>query len=300
MLRMLFLLGCLAAPHPVSAQRVELLSFGESESPPVGPDILPAASHTTSEKVVRLTANLAGFGVAADGIEPSLSVTRRVIVPSWMKVGRPPRQQLIGTRADRGQSTQPGVERPCGHTVYRPRPDLPASVERRRSALYPLISRIACDAGVPAGLLDALVGQESRYRVGALSPKGAMGLAQLMPGTARQLRVTDPWHPVENLRGGAKYLRLQLEEFGRVDLALAAYNAGPGHVRRRGAIPPFRETLNYVLQIMRAWQRPLVPIATERAHGFRSPEGAKRKVQLVSYIALPPTQPLQSAHSEPY
>lgn len=99
--------------------------------------------------------------------------------------------------------------------------------------------------GVPEDLFLRLVQQESGWNATALSHKGAIGLAQLMPGTAELLRV-DPHDPVQNLEGGARYLRAQFNIFGRWDLALAAYNAGPGAVQQHGGIPPFAETRNYV------------------------------------------------------
>lgn len=99
-------------------------------------------------------------------------------------------------------------------------------------------------------LLEALVWQESRWRAGARSPAGALGLAQLMPGTARDLGV-DPRDPNANLAGGARYLRQQLDRFGgNVELALAAYNAGPGRVLRAGGIPRITETQSYVRAIV--------------------------------------------------
>lgn len=95
-------------------------------------------------------------------------------------------------------------------------------------------------------LLEALVWQESRWRYDAISPAGAIGLAQLMPATARSLGV-DPRDPIQNLAGGARYLRQQLDLFdGDVEKALAAYNAGPGRVLKAGGIPPIRETRAYV------------------------------------------------------
>ncbi len=111
------------------------------------------------------------------------------------------------------------------------------------------IARIATEEGVPASLLGALVWSESSFDPNAVSSAGARGLAQLMPATAAGLGV-DINDPLDNLRGGARYLRQQLDRFGRVDLALAAYNAGPGAVQRAGGIPPYPETQNYVAKVL--------------------------------------------------
>ena len=99
--------------------------------------------------------------------------------------------------------------------------------------------------GVPVDLFLRLVQQESGWNANARSNKGAYGLAQLMPATARTLGV-DRKDPVENLDGGAKYLKQQYLTFGNWRLALAAYNAGPGAVKKHGGVPPYRETRNYV------------------------------------------------------
>jgi len=105
-------------------------------------------------------------------------------------------------------------------------------------------------AGVDPDLFLRLVQQESRFKTSAISPKGATGLAQLMPATAAELGV-DPNDPLQNLAGGDRYLRQQLDTFGgNPYLALAAYNAGAGNVRKHGGIPPFAETQNYVASIM--------------------------------------------------
>ncbi|WP_254453130.1 lytic transglycosylase domain-containing protein [Ruegeria atlantica] len=103
--------------------------------------------------------------------------------------------------------------------------------------------------GIPADLFMTLIWQESRFRADAVSPKGAIGFAQLMPGTARDLGV-DPKAPAENLDGGARYLAAQYRAFGTWELALAAYNAGPHRVIQYGGVPPFSETRHYVRTIL--------------------------------------------------
>ena len=102
--------------------------------------------------------------------------------------------------------------------------------------------------GVPENLFLRLVQQESGWRATARSHKGAIGLAQLMPGTAAKLGV-NPHDPHQNLDGGARYLKMQYRKFGSWRLALAAYNAGPGAVEKYGGVPPYKETKNYVRKI---------------------------------------------------
>ena len=103
--------------------------------------------------------------------------------------------------------------------------------------------------GIPEDLFLRLVQQESGFNPQAVSPKGATGLAQLMPGTAQLLGV-DIHDPLQNLDGGARYLARMKARFGTWDLALAAYNAGPGAVERHDGIPPYAETQNYVKVIL--------------------------------------------------
>jgi soluble lytic murein transglycosylase-like protein len=112
-----------------------------------------------------------------------------------------------------------------------------------------LAAMIAREEGIDPDLFLRLVEAESSFRPDVTSVAGAYGLTQLMPGTARELGV-DPRDPIQNLRGGARYLRQQLDRFGDPALALAAYNAGPGRVTQYGGIPPFPETQNYVARIL--------------------------------------------------
>jgi len=102
---------------------------------------------------------------------------------------------------------------------------------------------------VPEDLFLRLVRAESNFRPAAVSSKGAIGLAQLMPGTARLLRV-NPHDPKQNLEGGARYLSMQYRKFGDWRLALAAYNAGPGAVEKYRGVPPYNETQQYVKKIL--------------------------------------------------
>ncbi|KYH32403.1 lytic transglycosylase domain-containing protein [Neomoorella mulderi] len=119
-----------------------------------------------------------------------------------------------------------------------------------------LISRVAARYNLPAALLQGVVEAESGFNPRAVSPAGAMGLMQLMPATARALGVTDPFNPEANLDGGARYLRLLLDRFqGDLALALAAYNAGPGAVKRYGGVPPYRETRDYIQKVLAAARR---------------------------------------------
>lgn len=112
-----------------------------------------------------------------------------------------------------------------------------------------LISTVATKHGVDAKLVHAVVEAESNYRPKARSPKGARGLMQLMPATARQYAVKDPYDPGSNLDAGVRHLKDLLSRFD-LRLALAAYNAGEGVVKRHGGMPPFPETRNYVRRIL--------------------------------------------------
>jgi hypothetical protein len=110
-----------------------------------------------------------------------------------------------------------------------------------------------------AAFFQAMIKVESNYTQGAVSHAGAKGLAQLMPGTAEYLRV-DAADPIENLDGGARYLLEQMAAFGSLDLALAAYNAGPEAVRKHGGVPPYTETKSHIVKVIAAYDRILADL----------------------------------------
>ncbi|RWB39752.1 MAG: lytic transglycosylase domain-containing protein [Mesorhizobium sp.] len=139
-------------------------------------------------------------------------------------------------------------------SMYRQgRKDDPVAAANANPEIAGLVKRVAREEGVDENLFMALVYQESRFNPCAKSEAGAIGLSQLMPGTAGDLGV-NPYNIEQNLRGGARYLKQQLKRFdGNTNLALAAYNAGHGNVQKYGGIPPFKETQGYVKTITQQW-----------------------------------------------
>jgi hypothetical protein len=151
--------------------------------------------------------------------------------------------QFIGTAAT---PLVPAVQAAASQPLTRVEPVFP-------NQLHPVLAGYLDDAatryGVDPALVRAVAWQESRFHSDVISPKGAIGIMQLMPATAAQLGV-NPYDPQQNIQGGVAYLRALLTQFnGNERLALAAYNAGPAAVLQYGGIPPFRETQNYVKSI---------------------------------------------------
>jgi soluble lytic murein transglycosylase-like protein len=136
------------------------------------------------------------------------------------------------------------------------RQDLPDRVIRHGTAsvnLSDIIEKHAKRYNLDPMLVEEVIRQESNFRSTATSRVGAQGLMQLMPGTASMLGVRKANDPDQNIEGGARYLAMQLTKFGRLDYALAAYNAGPGAVSSYGGIPPYAETRNYVARIVNSY-----------------------------------------------
>ncbi len=120
-----------------------------------------------------------------------------------------------------------------------------------RGDLRGLVAEVSAEHGVDPELVDCVVRMESGYNPRAVSHKGAMGLMQLMPGTARRHGVNDPFDPADNVRGGVRELARLIELYaGNLALALAAYNAGEAAVAKYGGVPPYRETRSYVVNIL--------------------------------------------------
>jgi soluble lytic murein transglycosylase-like protein len=154
----------------------------------------------------------------------------------WV-AGNAPNASTVSQQRDR-TSLAGGIITSSGNTVAVP-PIYSAKVQE-----------LAARFDLSPALIEALVWQESRWQADARSPVGARGLAQLMPGTAKDLGV-DPADPLSNLEGGARYLRQMLDRFdGDLEKALAAYNAGPGRVEQADGIPAIRETRSYVASVM--------------------------------------------------
>jgi soluble lytic murein transglycosylase-like protein len=167
-------------------------------------------------------------------------------------------KELLKVRASKVRNNPATV---WARTGSEPRTLVPrnAKVDSRVPAhLAPIIEEASRRHGIDPRLLAAVCRRESRFRANAVSPVGAQGVMQLMPATAKWLGVTDSFDPRQNIFGGAKYLKMLLNQFdGDLRLSLAAYNAGPGAVRKHRGIPPYRETQQYVAAIHRDYQSSL-------------------------------------------
>jgi hypothetical protein len=163
---------------------------------------------------------------------------------SWVEYQRVPVEHRRRSLASRGAQVAPA-------------PYKTVAVRRHgKLDITPLILKYARKHRLDPWLVRGVIQVESAFNPHARSYAGAGGLMQLMPGTAAGLGCRNVFDPEANIAAGTRYLRMMLDRFGgRTELAIAAYNAGPGNVSRHGGIPPFAETRNYVVKVTRAWQR---------------------------------------------
>jgi hypothetical protein len=191
---------------------------------------------------------LAGCAVLAlpvYGAEPPQRYTS--VVRPDLRTGKLVRSMVIVSK--------PVNEQRVAETVVKPRvvngdESVATAVAPLPTGINEAVERIASEHSLPPQLLHSVIKVESNYNPYAVSNKGAQGLMQLIPETARRFGVNNAFNPVENIQGGAKYLRYLLDLYGgNYPLALAAYNAGEAAVAKYGGIPPYAETQNYVIQV---------------------------------------------------
>lgn len=127
--------------------------------------------------------------------------------------------------------------------------------EGKPKSIDEIVTEIASKFSIDASLVKAIIMAESKCDPNAVSRKGAQGLMQLMPSTAKNLNVNRPFDPRENIIGGVKYIKGLMASYGKLELALAAYNAGPGAVQKYAGIPPYRETIDYVKKVIGYYEK---------------------------------------------
>ncbi|MCG9895694.1 MAG: transglycosylase SLT domain-containing protein, partial [Fimbriimonadaceae bacterium] len=233
--------GSLRLPVQAASPYGEVTAWTEVSGPGIPPQrVTPGDSVDFPRNETRLIQRYVLRTVVIDPAGRSLSAeTAEVLVMPPVYVPAPKAQpdgwspEAPATRASTGEAARALAVRNENRRIYEP-------LAREAAERYGLDPAIFC----------RMIEVESSWNPRAVSWVGAMGLGQLMPGTASDLGVSDPFDPIENLDGAARYLAAQLKRFGTYRLALAAYNAGPGAVRRFRGVPPYRETQRYVRKIL--------------------------------------------------
>ncbi len=175
---------------------------------------------------------------------------QNMALPPSVQTTRPVKAALTASAAITPQPSRPDASQTISTASV---PGSTAALDRVK-AYDAIIAKAADTVGVNGNLLKAMIVEESGAKAHARSPKNAKGLMQLIDTTAESMGVKNVWDPHQNIEGGARYLKQQLQKFnGNISLALASYNAGPGNVERYNGIPPFRETQNYVKRVMKVF-----------------------------------------------
>ncbi len=268
--------GAAAAPAPspqvtpqVSPQVSSMMPPMEPAIPPGMPgvsraaspvDALPADAPSQAAQAMpngtgRFSTDGTASGADADTATADLAAARSVSrsVASLPPAGRLPSENLLDRMDVYALS-------PDAAKLALPRMVPPVMVEQVRTGRLPMpawdgiIARASRLSGLEERLIAAVVRAESGFDVGAVSPKGARGPMQIMPATGQELGLADPFDPQANVEAGSRYLRQQLDRFGSLELALAAYNAGPGNVERFQGVPPFAETRAFVSRVLSGLQ----------------------------------------------
>jgi soluble lytic murein transglycosylase-like protein len=178
------------------------------------------------------------------------------VVSADQRTGRLVRSVVAATRRDAPGRAAASVAAPVPAPPAQPAPMISAA------AIADAVERAAVQHSLPPALIHSVIKVESNYNPAAVSSKGALGLMQLIPATARRFGVSDAFDPIDNIQGGAKYLRYLLDLYGGdYPLALAAYNAGEGAVAKYGTVPPYAETQNYLKLVARQLRQ--APTAAE-------------------------------------
>jgi hypothetical protein len=190
---------------------------------------------------------------AAEPVDTETAAPRRVttVIHPDLRTGRLVRSVIV--------TSKPVTEQRVAEALVAPRVVSPAVVSAPTAppatGIDEAIEQIAAQVSLPPQVIHSVIKVESNYDPFAISPKGAQGLMQLIPSTARRFGVSNVFNPAENIQGGSKYLKYLLDLFrGNYALALAAYNAGEAAVGRYGGVPPFPETRNYLILVARQLQ----------------------------------------------
>ena len=183
---------------------------------------------------------LAVCGLQGASSDPPAKITIKTVVRADAHSGRLVRASVVASRVVPEKVISPAP----------PPPPAATAASEPGATVNALVANIARRHDVEPSLVDSVIRVESNYNPNAISPKGAMGLMQLIPSTARRFGVNDTFHPAQNIEGGVKYLKYLMQLYnGDERLALAAYNAGEGAVAKYKGIPPYAETQNYVYQV---------------------------------------------------